>query len=195
MGFVGREAASPPPVKTAAKKTPAKIIQGKTAQQAYTEAAEGGLQIAAFAATAVGLHADAAAISMHAENVAPEIAKLAEGNAKVAAGLEWLTENGPYAALISACLPMLLQVAVNHGLVKAERFAGTGVVNPGVLEARFKLSMTEKASAMLKEQKALEEKLIIAQMELHSEMADAMQRNADSSQTETNSAEQDDSQQ
>lgn len=174
MAFEGK-AAAPPPVKSDAKP---KVIKGKTTEKTYTDAAEGAFQIGAFAATAVGLHADAAAISMNAENIAPEIAKLADSNPQIAKGLDWFAENGPYAALITACLPLVLQLAVNHGLVKAERFAGTGVVNPGVLEAEFKLKMTKTATEMLHRQKALEEELILAQMELSNEMQNAMDRNA-----------------
>lgn len=184
MPFVGKDV-KPPPVKSApaAKKTSEPALLAKR-----TQAAESGMAILAMTATATGLHADAATIGMHAEAIAPEVAKMADDNAQIAKGLDWLMENGPWAALFSVATPMFLQLAVNHGLVKAERFAGAGVVSPGVLEARYKLAMTAKATEMLKEQKALEERLIIAQMELSAEMQDAVQRNtpADDSAGEEN---------
>jgi hypothetical protein len=174
MPFVKDSPKPPPEKKTAAAKTPPvpELLKKRT------EAVEGGFQIAAMIATAVGLHADAAAASMHAEAISPEVAKLADDHAGVAKGIDFIMENGPYAALLTACLPFGMQIAVNHGWIKAERLPGSGVVNPGVLEARFKLGMMEKASAMLREQKALEERLIIAQMEFQAELNDAIERNS-----------------
>lgn len=174
MPFVGKEKTTPPPEKKTAapKKTSEPALLAKR-----TEAVEGGFQIVALTATAFGLHADAATVGMHAEAISPEVAKLADDNPSIAKGIDFIMENGPYAALISASLPMVLQLCVNHGWIKAEKLPGAGVVNPAVLEARYKLAMTEKATAMLKEQKALEESLIIAQMEFQDELNAAVERN------------------
>lgn len=174
MPFAGKEV-KPPPEKKDQKPKPVTTADSKVLAK-RTEGVEGGFQIVALAATAVGYHADAAAIGMHAEAISPEVAKLADENAAIAKGIDFITENGPYAALITVSLPLVLQLCVNHGLIKAEKFAGSGVVNPGVLEAQYKLRMTQKATEMLKEQKRLEDELIVAQMEFQDELVQAQNR-------------------
>lgn len=158
--------ATPPPVKGGGNAKP-KVIQGKTVEQAYTEAAEGAMRLFATGALLLGWHADAAAISMHAPKIAPEVAKIAENNEKVAAGLSWLTESGPYAELIEVTLVLGLQLAVNHGMFKPEKLANAGIQHPDALAAEFRASMAEQAVAALKKQKDAEDRLRTAQLEAH----------------------------
>ena len=158
--------ATPPPVKPGAK-TAQKVIQGKTVEAAYTEAAEGAMRLFATGALLIGWHADAAAISMHAPKIAPEVAKIAEHNEKVAQALGWLTESGPYAELIEVTLVLGLQLAVNHGLFKPEKLANAGIQHPDALAAEFRAQMAEQAVAALKKQKEAEDRLRQAQLEAH----------------------------
>lgn len=159
--------ATPPPAKSGgnvAKRT----IQGKSLEKEYTDAAESGLHLLATGAVLIGWHADAAAIGMHADKIAPEIAKLASQNEKIAAGLTWVAESGPYAALIEVSIALGLQLAVNHGLIKhPERLASAGVVHPDVLTAEMRAKMAETAAAALKKQKEAEDRLRAAQMQVH----------------------------
>lgn len=155
--------ATPPPVRPGSVR---KTIQGKSVHKEYTDAAESGLSLLATGCVLVGWHADAAAIGMHAEKIAPEIAKLAEQNEKIAAGLTWVAESGPYAALIEVCLTLGLQLAANHGLVKAEKLASAGVVHPDVLTAEMRARMAETAAAALRKQKEAEDRLRAAQLDV-----------------------------
>lgn len=157
--------ATPPPVK-GQPRGQVKVIPGKTVEQAYTEAAEGALRLFATGALLIGWHADAAAISMHAPKIAPEVAKLAENNEKIAGALSWLTESGPYAELIEVTLVLGLQLAVNHGMFKPEKLANAGIQHPDALAAEFRAQMAEQAVTALKKQKDAEDRLRAAQLEV-----------------------------
>src|SRR5215472_4557955 len=155
--------ATAPPSRGTGPKT---VVKSRTTLKEYTDASEQALHLVATGCVLVGWHADAAAIGMHAEKIAPEIAKLADSNEKIAAGLAWITESGPYAALVEACVVLGLQLAANHGLVKAERLATAGVVHPDTLTAAMRAQMAETAAKALREQKAAEDRLLAAQREI-----------------------------
>lgn len=161
---VTQTAPAPPPRTTAA---PRKVVQSKTSEKHYADAAESALHLIATGAVLVGWHADAAAIGMHAEKIAPEVGKLASQNEKIAAGLDWIAESGPYAALIEVCIALGLQLAVNHGMLKhPERLASAGVVHPDVLTAEMRAKMAETAAAAIRKQKEAEARLLTAQREI-----------------------------
>lgn len=163
------QTAAPPPVRNAGSTAaPRKVVQSKTTDKHYADAAESALHLIATGAVLVGWHADAAAISMHAETIAPEVGKLASQNEKLAAGLDWIAESGPYAALIEACVVLGLQLAANHKLVKAEKLASAGIVSPDVLTAEMRAKMAETAAQALKKQKDAEARLLAAQKEIAS---------------------------
>lgn len=76
---------------------------------------------------APALLADAAAMEMHLPPIAGALGELAQTRPEVAAMLDRLMVAGPYTALVSATLPLGLQLAANHGLVKPGVF---GTVPP-----------------------------------------------------------------
>jgi hypothetical protein len=93
-----------------------------------------------------GQLADAATIPRHWPNVAGEIAELAETNEGVAKGIDYLMTVGPYAGILTAALPMVLQIMANHKRVPAAGLAHAGVVPPEALEAEM-LASAAKAQA------------------------------------------------
>lgn len=118
-----------------------------------------------------GQYADAATIGMHGSPVAKELANIAEANETIAKPIDFLIEIGPYGALLEACIPMVMQVLANHGIIKAEAMLGSNIVPPQVLEAQMKAQiMRMQAQAMRDQQQALAEAQA-AQREMQEMMA------------------------
>jgi hypothetical protein len=59
--------------------------------------------------------ADAAAITIHAPNIASALNQLAQERPEIAAVLERVLQVGPYGVLIAAVAPLALQILANHG--------------------------------------------------------------------------------
>lgn len=102
--------------------------------------------------------ADAAAIGQHFPPVAEELANIADANDAIAKPIDFLIEIGPYGALITAVLPLALQIMANHRIVDANRLVSRGIVPPEVLEAQIKAQTAMmQAEAMRAHQQALAE--------------------------------------
>lgn len=102
-------------------------------------------------------YADAAAVGMHATPIAVELAKLAEVEPIIAKGVDLFIQAGPYAALIAAAIPLVAQLATNHGMLPANS-GMAGVVPPEVLRNRMETQMLQmQAEAMRDQQDALKE--------------------------------------
>ena len=165
---------SPPPPKTS-RPAPERKASPKT--KAREEAANGVGQLLAFGCMVTGNLADAGALGMHWPNVAHELAAVAESDERMAKGLDYLLEVGPYGNLIVVVLPLVAQVLANHKIVKAESLAGAGVVHPEALEAQVKTDMARQAAEAIRQQQAAEAEM----RRLHAEMngfADSMADNA-----------------
>lgn len=152
MPYEGMKAVPPPAA--ARPKAPEKKASPKRA--AREEAANGVGQIIAFGCMVSGNLADAGAVGMHWPTMAHEAAVIADSDAKMATGLDYLLEVGPYGNFIVACLPFVAQLLVNHKLVKPEAMAGAGVVHPEALEAQVKRDMAQKAMEAMREQREAE---------------------------------------
>ena len=158
MPYEGVKAAAPPPAKAPrAARAPEPRASGK--QKAREEAANGIGQILAFGCMVSGNLADAGAIGMHWPVIAHEAAVIADTDSKMATGLDYLLEVGPYGNFIVALLPFAAQLLVNHGLVKAEAMAGAGVVHPDALAAEVKRDMALKAMEAMRAQQEAEAQL------------------------------------
>jgi len=153
MPYEGMKAV-PPPAAAARPKAPEKRASGK--QKAREEAANGVGQIIAFGCMVSGNLADAGATGMHWPNLAHEAAVIAETDSKMATGLDYLLEVGPYGNFIVAALPFVAQLLVNHGLVKPEAMAGAGVVHPEALAAEVRRDMAQKAMEAMRAQQEAE---------------------------------------
>ena len=101
-------------------------------------------------------YADAAAIGQHFQPIAIELANIADANEAIAKPIDFLIEIGPYGALVTAVLPLALQLAANHGLLNANAMLGQGVVPPDVLESKMKAQVAQmQAIAMREQQEAM----------------------------------------
>jgi hypothetical protein len=111
-------------------------------------------------------YADAGAIGLHKDPIIDELVTLADSNEKIAKGIDYITEAGPYAGLVVAVMPLVMQLAANHKIVKAELVAGAGVVPPQALESQVRADMARQAAVALRQQQEAEQELatLAAQM-------------------------------
>ena len=154
-----------PPRATRTGTSPAKRESAKLTER--REAAEGIFQLAGFGCIIMRQYADAGAIGMHSGPIVNELVTLSEKNEGIAKVLDYLTEAGPYAGLIVAIMPLALQIAANHKVIKAELTAGAGVVPPEALESQVRADMARQAAEALRAQQAAEAEL----RELSAQMA------------------------
>lgn len=112
-----QSAAAPP-------RKPAKKATAKTAGAApdYRAGALALLQLPAVALTVASkfkpkLALDAAAVTLHAPNLAEAAAMTAQADERFAAILDKALSIGPYGALLGAALGLGMQIAANHGAV------------------------------------------------------------------------------
>lgn len=98
-------------------------------------------------------YADAAAVGMHWDGVAKEVATLAEAEPAVARVIDLVIQAGPYAGLIAAVMPLAMQIAANHGMIPA---GATGVVPPEVLQSQMEAQiLRQQAEALRERQQAM----------------------------------------
>lgn len=107
-----------------------------------------------------GEYADAGAIGIHGPKLVHETVALARSNEPVGRVLDMLSQAGPYTGLIFAALPLVAQLAVNHGRIPADKAAGIqGVVSAEVLENKMKAELATMELAALQEQQEAERAL------------------------------------
>jgi hypothetical protein len=99
------------------------------AKRDYTEELTGVVQLA-WGVLAPMAPADAAAVKMSGPGMVQAWNALAQENAQVARGIEWLTSGSAYGAVVMATAPLVLQVLANHNRIPAERVAALGVLDP-----------------------------------------------------------------
>lgn len=136
--------ASPPPAKKATPVRP--TATDKAAAQLEKDRTEGLMVLVSVAQSGcviTGQLADAGAIAVHGKPVATEIARLAAHDERIARMCDTLIAITPYTALIAAVMPLALQVAVNHGMIKAEAVSSLGVVTAKTLEYEMRTAMME----------------------------------------------------
>lgn len=137
---------TPPPRKPAARK-PALAQSPQSQHEAREQGLLGLGQIAQAVCMMREWFADAGAIQIHWPNVARETASLADQDERIGKTIDYLVSAGPYAGLLTAVLPLGMQIAANHGRIDPKAASGLGGVMPKeMLEARVKADM-EKARA------------------------------------------------
>jgi len=134
----------PPPVKAPSPAAAARTSR-KTAERA--EAVTGLGQLAQVPLMVMRQYADVGAVSAHWPGVAAEVAKLAETQEQVAKLVDPLLQVGPYAGLITAVLPLVMQLACNHGVVAA---GSMGTVPPSTLAAQVEAQLAQQEAAALR---------------------------------------------
>jgi hypothetical protein len=139
-----RSAAQVPPKGTAA----GKLTVGQAKLRENEEAVNGIFGLGAFALMLVKQPADAMAISIHGPGISHEIAVLAETNETFANLIKYITNVGPYAALVTAVMPLAMQLAVNHEKVSADSIPMDGIVSKQTLLDRAQAQMDQAAQEM-----------------------------------------------
>lgn len=125
---------------------------------ARREALTGLGQVATALLVMRGAYADAGAIAQHSPDVSRETALLCESNENFASVVDYLTEAGPYMGLITAVMPLALQLAANHGKIDASRLSPDfGVYPPAILEARVKAELEAKRAEFAAEARKAQE--------------------------------------
>lgn len=117
---------------------PRTAAKGKKGAPDYRPGVLGLFQLPAAALTVAGMKSDAAmadavAIGIHAPGIANAVHDLATENASVANALDRLLKAGPYAALISAVLPLAFQIAANHNAIPMTVAGSLGAQDPRTL--------------------------------------------------------------
>lgn len=115
------------------RKAPPKGVSAPKASRQYKSKTKtdyrpgflGFAQMGAFVAGFFSPH-DAVAVMDHAPNLAEAVQVTADNDPKFAAAMDRILSAGPYAALISATVPMVMQILHNHGKVPGEVVKGMG---------------------------------------------------------------------
>src|SRR5271166_728634 len=165
-----------PPAKTGTTKPPAgkPVTLGASA---ITAAREEGLEGLAQIGTAVLIltknYADAGAVDMHAKPIAHEVALLAEGNEKVGNIVDRITAMGPYAGLLTAVMPLAMQLLVNHDRIQANAAGlfGGQVMSKEALAAKVSADIDKKKAQFLREAREAQEEAQAAEADLRREAA------------------------
>jgi hypothetical protein len=123
------------------------------------EGVNGIFQLAGLGFIMTGQFADAGAVSLHGPAISNEVVNLAEGDDRIAAVVDKLLQVGPYAGLVAAVMPLVLQILANHKIVPADKLGAAGVKLPETLESEVKTAMELQALEALRQQMAMEEEL------------------------------------
>jgi len=107
--------------------------------------------------------ADAATIGIHWPKVAKEVAKLAETQEPVANLIDPLIKVGPYAGLIAAVIPLIMQIGVNHGRLKP---GSMGTVPAVSLQAQMETAMAQAELEATRQQMEAEKAAAAMRLEI-----------------------------
>lgn len=118
-----------PPVKKPAKADQPRVAAASGVKKDFTVELTGLVQTA-WGALAAFSPADAGAVKLAGPGLVASWNALAQENAGVARGIEWLTSGSVYGAVVMATAPLVMQIMANHGRIDAERVAALGVQDP-----------------------------------------------------------------
>lgn len=103
------------PTTSATKRTSGTIPQRSPVKSGYATQIKGVFQIVGFTLLPVN-PPDACAIGLHAEPIAVAVEDLAFQDERIRAILDRILAVGPYGVLLSAVMPLVLQVLANHNM-------------------------------------------------------------------------------
>jgi len=135
--------ATAPPMRTTSTSSGTKRASAPTQSTVNKDRAEAlaGLgQLAQVPLIATKQYADVGALSMYWPGVAKELANLADSQEQIAKLIDPLIQIGPYTGLITAVLPLIMQLGVNHGIMAP---GGMGTVPATTLSAQVETSMAQ----------------------------------------------------
>lgn len=152
--------------------------QAKTVgASAVTEAREDGLLGIAQIGTALLIltknYADAGAVDMHGQPIAHEVALMAEDNEKLGNIVDRLCAMGPYAGLLTAVMPLAMQILVNHDRINpsAAGLFGGQVMSKEALSAKVSADIDTKKAEFLRQANEAKKAAEEAQANLEREAA------------------------
>lgn len=119
---------------------------GSSQRQRYAEGVAGLLQIPAMVLSFVD-PVDGFCVAHHAPPISGAVADLAVERPEVAAALDKVLAVGPYGALIGAVLPLVVQLAHNHGAVPEPMAKAMGATPKKDIERHLRLVATQAAAA------------------------------------------------
>lgn len=141
----------PPPVKRGPgrPKKPAVETPKESRVDSRAAALDGLWGIVSVGLLMLGQVPDAAAVATHSPGISLEAARLAEDNESIAKIVDFVAGVGPYAALMTATLPLLLQIGVNHGKVPmVPMLHQMGIKPPAILEAEMRAKAAQQLAEM-----------------------------------------------
>lgn len=138
---------TPPPKRAAAKRTtPApKATSSETVRQDREDAINGMFQLGSVLAMAFGKWADAGAINTYGPGISTETVKLADRYDSVGKGIDALAQVGPFAGVMMAVTPLLIQLAANHRIINPEQAKAMGATDPETLGQQMELQANREA--------------------------------------------------
>jgi hypothetical protein len=130
-------------------KAAAPVVETRSLREVREEGLLGIGQLAQAGCVSMGQLADAGAVGRFFPPIAHEIAVLAETNTYAANMADVLLKVGPYAGLVTAMLPLVFQVAVNHGMFNnGMGLQNFNVVPKETLEAQMRAELTRQMLEM-----------------------------------------------
>lgn len=155
-------AASAPPKRTAKSAASGGGSTRTTIKDKRIDAVDGVFQFTQLGCVFFRQYADAGAIGLYGHGISVEVADLAASDERIAKAVDYLMEVGPYAGLITAVMPFVLQVMVNHKMLPAGKIQGT--LPPEVLQAKTEAEiLTRSAQAMREAEEARQEAMLALQ--------------------------------
>jgi hypothetical protein len=135
-----------PPKKKAEQPRVAAPTAAQGVKKDFTEPLTGLVQLA-WGVLATTSPADAGAVKVAGPGMVTAWNNLAQENAQIARGIEWLTSGSAYGAVVMATAPLVFQIMANHGRVDPARVAALGVHDPKALAEMTKADVQEMAAA------------------------------------------------
>jgi hypothetical protein len=113
-------------------------------------------------------YADAGAVDMHAEAISHEVAVLAEDNENIGNIIDRITAMGPYAGLLTAVMPLAMQLLVNHDRIQANAAGlfGGSVMSKEALAAKVSADIDKKKTEFLRQAAEAQKEAAEAQAQL-----------------------------
>lgn len=138
---------SAPPKKTAVKRAAPTTRQASpdTVRKDREDAINGLFQLGSVAAMAFGKWADAGAINTYGPGISTETVKLADRYDSIGKGIDALAQVGPFAGLVTAVTPLIIQLAANHKMITATQAAGMGATDPAALAQQVQINAQREA--------------------------------------------------
>jgi hypothetical protein len=161
---------TPPPRRPGTRVAPASNKASEKAREARQSERQEGLeglgQLAQIPLMVTGNLSDMGAVTTHWPNVARETAALAETNEKIGQAVDKVIAVGPFAGVITAVIPLVLQILVNHGRLPAGMFAQFGVEPPEMMQRRASIHIQRQAAEIARQEAEAHAELIAAQADL-----------------------------